>query len=155
MSSVNIIPYEGQYQAEFKRINEAWISKFFVMEEADYQALDHPEEKILNPGGAIVLAELGGKIVGTCALIKMSDDQYELAKMGVDENAQGHGIGYKLGMAVIEKAKELGGKKVYLETNSKLTPALSLYRKLGFVDVEDFPTPYERCNVQMMLDLSI
>ncbi|MCI4671401.1 MAG: GNAT family N-acetyltransferase [Bacteroidia bacterium] len=149
-----IISYLPEHQADFKRINEAWISKYFKMEIEDFKALDHPQEKILKPGGAILLAELEGKIVGTCALIKMEEEGiYELAKMGVDESARGHGLGYMLGQATIEKAREMGAKRLYLETNSVLTPAITLYHKLGFKDVEGFPTPYARCDVQMILDL--
>ena len=58
-----------------------------------------------------------------------------------------------IGQATIEKAKEIGAKKVYLETNSVLKPAISLYYKLGFKDVEGYDSPYNRCNVQMELPL--
>lgn len=149
----SIIPYEDHHQADFKRINEAWISQHFRMEVEDYKALDHPDEKILKPGGAILLAELGGHIVGTCALIKMEEGLYELAKMGVAETARGQGIGHLLGIAAIEKAQELGAKRIYLETNSVLGAALRLYQRLGFRDAEGFESPYARCNVQMVLDL--
>ena len=66
------------------------------------------------------------------ALIKLADDTYELAKMGVKEIARGKQIGKKLGLAVINKARKLGGKKIVLESNKKLTPALTLYERLGF-----------------------
>jgi len=154
LDMVNIIPYQPHHQSAFKQINEAWISKYFQMEEEDYKALDHPHEKILDPGGAILLAELNGKIVGTCALIKMGEEKYELAKMGVSEEARGHGIGYQLGLATIEEARKLGAKRIYLETNSVLKPALKLYKKLGFTDIQDHPTPYCRCDVQMMMELA-
>jgi hypothetical protein len=34
-----------------------------------------------------------------------------------------------------------------------LKPAISMYYKLGFKKVEDLPSPYERCNIQMELEL--
>jgi GNAT superfamily N-acetyltransferase len=69
--------------------------------------------------------------------------------MGVREAARGLGIGRIIGEVAIQKAKELGAKRVYLETNSSLTPALTLYAKLGFVSIENFTSPYERADVAM------
>ncbi|MFK7946267.1 MAG: GNAT family N-acetyltransferase [Saprospiraceae bacterium] len=149
MTQLNIINYEPKHQPIFKALNEAWISKYFRMEAIDYEALNHPDTKILNSGGAILMVEYNGEIVGTCALIKMSPTKYELAKMAVSPTVQGKGIGYQLGMAILEKAKSLGAKTVYLESNTILTPAMKLYEKLGFVEIPRTPAPYERCNIQM------
>jgi GNAT superfamily N-acetyltransferase len=79
----------------------------------------------------------------------MGNDAYELCKMGVIEAARGLGIGLLIGEAAIKKARELKAKRVYLETNSSLTPALTLYAKLGFVRIENFMSPYERADVAM------
>ena len=92
--------------------------------------------------------------VGTVALIPMGDGRYELAKMAVTDRAQGKGIGWALGRAVIDRARSLGATAVYLETNSILEPAVNLYRKLGFEDVAGGASPYCRCNVQMELPLA-
>ena len=91
--------------------------------------------------------------VGTCALLKMEDNVYELAKMAVAPEAQGKNIGWMLGQACIAKGRELKADKLYLESNTRLTPAISLYQKLGFKKVTGHPSPYERCNIQMELVL--
>ncbi|HMH21394.1 MAG TPA: GNAT family N-acetyltransferase [Puia sp.] len=78
---------------------------------------------------------------------------FELAKMGVSPLAQGKGIGFLLGQACIEKARSLGAEKIYLESNTRLKPAISLYHKLGFRKVAGPPSPYERCDIQMELKL--
>lgn len=142
-------------QPIFRKLNEEWISHYFTLEPADLKALDHPEEYILKPGGCILLAEMGEKVVGTCALIKMADgSSYELAKMAVSPAAQGQQIGFLLGAAAIQRVRDLGGRRVYLESNSKLAPALALYRKLGFQDLaEPNPSPYARADVQMEISL--
>ena len=139
-------------QPIFRQLNEEWISRYFTLEPADLKALDYPEEYILAPGGCILLAEVAGQVVGTCALIKMADGGYELAKMAVSPAAQGQRIGYLLGQAAVQRVRELGGHRLYLESNSKLAPALSLYRKLGFRDLAQHnPSPYARADVQMEL----
>jgi len=152
---VQIVDYEPAYQQAFRNLNEAWITRWFRMEEADYKALDDPQGYILGKGGLIVVALYNGEPAGVCALIKMSDPEYdfELAKMAVSPAVQGKNIGYLLGRAVIEKAQSLGARKLYLESNTILVPAINLYHKLGFKKVAGHTTPYERCNIQMEVDL--
>ena len=154
-SHVQIVDYEPAYQQAFRNLNEAWITRWFRMEEADYNALDDPQGYILAKGGHIVVALYNGEPAGVCALIKMSDPEYdfELAKMAVSPAVQGKNIGYLLGRAVIEKAQSLGARKLYLESNTILVPAINLYHKLGFKKVAGHTTPYERCNIQMEVDL--
>jgi DNA-binding MarR family transcriptional regulator/GNAT superfamily N-acetyltransferase len=150
---VQIVDYKPAYREAFKQLNEEWISKYFKMEEADHKALDNPQKNILAKGGHILVALYNNEPVGVCALLKMNDPvyEYELAKMAVSPAVQGKSIGWLLGQAAIEKAKSLGAKKIYLESNTILQPAINLYHKLGFQKVVGHPTPYERCNIQMEL----
>ncbi len=152
---VEIVEYEEKYQQAFKDLNEEWISTYFEMEEADYKALDHPKEYILDKGGKILVALYQNEPVGVCALIKMNDPKYdfEMAKMAVSPKVQGKSIGWLLGQAVAKKAKEMGGSTLYLESNTILKPAINLYYKLGFEKVAGNPSPYKRANIHMVLDL--
>lgn len=152
---VKIVEYTPQYHEAFRALNKEWISTYFEMEEADYKALDNPEEYILKKGGKILVALYHDEPVGVCALIKMNnpDYDYEMAKMAVSPKAQGKNIGWLLGQAIAAKAKELGAKKIYLESNTILKPAINLYYKLGFEKVFGLETPYKRCNIQMELVL--
>lgn len=151
---VEIIEYTPEFHNDFKRLNYEWIERYFKLEESDHQSLNYPDEKILQPGGQIYMARQNGEIVGTCALIKVDQDTYELAKMAVTERAQGNGIGWRLGQTAIAKARELGAQTIYLESNTILEPAIKLYQKLGFRKVVGHPSPYERCNIQMELKLN-
>lgn len=151
--SVEIVDYSPTFHDDFKRLNYEWIEKYFVLEDADRESLDHLDEKILQPGGHIYMALHDNEIVGTCALIKITNDAYELAKMAVTEKARGKGVGWLLGQATINKARELGAKTIFLESNTVLEPAINLYRNLGFQKIVGRPSPYERCNIQMELKL--
>lgn len=153
---VQIVPYEDKYQSAFRALNEEWISTYFKMEAADYKALDDPKAYILDKGGKIFVALYQDEPVGVCALIKMNDPDYdyELAKMAVSPKIQGKSIGWLLGQAIVNATKELGASKIYLESNTSLKPAINLYQKLGFKKVVGRSTPYERCNIQMELDLT-
>jgi DNA-binding MarR family transcriptional regulator/GNAT superfamily N-acetyltransferase len=150
---ISIVDYSPEYQNAFGELNKAWIIQYFKMEEADYRSLDHPKEYILDKGGYILVAIYEGKPIGTCALIKMDEHTFELAKMAVAPEAKGKGIGYLLGKSAISKAKESGAGKLYLESNTILKPAIELYHKLGFKKITGRPSPYERSNMQMELML--
>ena len=95
-------------------------------------------------------------VLGVCALIKMnsSDFDFELAKMAVSPESRGMGIGYLLGKSIIKQAISLEASTIYLESNTILKPAISLYKKLGFKKVVGHYSPYERCNIQMKLELN-
>jgi len=152
-SMVQVIDYNPEHKCIFKQLNEEWIRQYFKMEESDYKALDHPDEYIIAQGGHIFMAVYEGEVVGTCAIIKMNGKKFELAKMAVSPRAQGKSIGFLLGQACINKAKELGAETVYLESNTLLKPAINLYLKLGFQKITGPPSPYERSNIQMELAL--
>jgi len=152
---VQIVEFKPEYSQAFKALNVEWISTYFEMEEADYKALDNPKEYILDKGGKIFVALYQNEPLGVCALIKMtnSDYDFEMAKMAVSPKAQGKNIGFLLGQAIVNSAKEQGAKKIYLESNTILKPAINLYHKLGFQKVFGLATPYKRCNIQMELNV--
>jgi putative acetyltransferase len=94
--------------------------------------------------------------VGCCALMAMGEGEFEVAKMAVTEAAQGLGIGRRLLEGVIAEARAAGARRLYLETNSKLTPAVRLYESVGFQHVPGervVPSPYVRANVYMEMAL--
>ena len=151
--SVEIIDYAPEHRAMFKALNYQWINKYFKVEEADVRSLEYPEEDILKKGGRIFMASYDGTVVGTVAMKKLSEDTYELAKMAVAEEARGRNIGWLLGKKVVDEAKAVGAKRVYIESNTKLKPAINLYHKLGFKKVKGPHSPYERCNIQLALEI--
>ncbi len=157
MRQVRIEKYKPTFKPFFKSLNQRWIEAYFKMEEADHIALNDPEGKVLSNGGEILFALVDEAVVGVCALVKLDASipyDFELSKMGVDPAYQGLGIGYKLGQAIVDLATELGGKTLYIESNTILTPAMHLYEKLGFKEIEGKNSPYARCNIYFLKYLS-
>lgn len=153
-TSVEIVPYEEKYASGFAQLNYDWLEKYFYIEDYDREVLTNPQKHILNPGGYIFIAQVNQQAVGTVALIKRENGSFELSKMAVTEEFQGLKIGRKLMEHCISFAKEIGCPLLFLDSNTLLTPAINLYRKVGF---EEIPTPenspYERCNIRMELPL--
>jgi len=146
---MEIVEFEPHHAPAFKALNEAWISKYFVLEAKDREVLDDPQGKILAKGGRIFMAIQGGEAVGCVALLKMADGGYEVAKMTVSETLRGSGLGRQLMDRCIAAGAEDGVPRLYLETNSSLAPALALYRATGFKDLAPAKTEYARADVFM------
>jgi len=153
VTGVNIIDYDPLLANHFKSLNIEWINTNFTVEEHDLEQLNHPDSHILNDGGAIIFARINDEITGTCALIKTGDAEYELAKMAVDPKYRGRKIGNALMDAIIKKAQQLGAKRLWLESNTKLTPALAMYAKFGFKEIPIDNSPFSRANIRMELFL--
>jgi len=159
IDEVNIVPYNRKYKSDFAKLNYEWLEKYFKtvkVEAEDKRLLNNPEREIIKKGGEIFFALKNENVVGTCAVIKIDDSMYELAKMGVTEKAQGKQIGKKLALTAIGYAVEKGASKLKLYTSSKLTTAQNLYRALGFIEVKEKPNHrYKRKLILMELDLKM
>ncbi len=146
---VEVIVYDAKYAADFKKMNLDWLDKYGLTEEGDLLMLDHPEREIIDPGGVLYLAKVGETIAGSAALINEGEGVFELAKMSVTDAFKGKGISKLLIEKCLEKAKELGAKKVYLQSNSQLTTALGLYEKYGFSHIPVVNSHYATADVMM------
>lgn len=149
MQNPQIIPFSAELQPYFESINKAWVTQYFTLEPFDIEQLEQPEKTILSRGGTILFAKMEGEIIGTVGLIPINESTCEMIKMGVISSAQGKGVGLQLGMAILEKAKEMNFSKMVLYSNTKLGAALHLYQKLGFREVVAECGAYGRCDIKM------
>lgn len=149
-----IVPYSIDLAPFFDAINREWIVEMFKLERIDEIVLENPQSEIIENGGHILFVSVNGLgIVGTVALLKTGDDEFELTKMGVLKKARGLHAGEFLLKAAIKKARDLGVKNLYLLTNKKCEAAIHLYEKHGFQHDSEtmrrFGSEYERCDVAM------
>ena len=139
--------------SDFIRLNELWITEEFELEAMDRHLSEDPG-RVLREGGHIFSATIDGIVVGVAALFRDGPDQFELARMAVDPEYRGRGIGRALALTALQSARDEGATRVSLGSNTKLTPAIALYRSLGFTVVREGVDPvYARCNITMALDL--
>lgn len=132
MNGIAIVPFQREHAADFRRLNLDWIESLFRIEAPDLEVLDDPWSAIIERGGMIFIAQEGDEVVGTAAMIRVTDDRYELAKMAVAASHQRRGVGEQLGRECIAWAAAHGARTMFLETNSALGNAIRLYERLGF-----------------------
>ena len=73
---MEIISFDPAYADDFKRLNLAWLNKYFWVEPHDEEVLGDPQRYILDPGGSIFLVKERSNI-GTVALMKMEDKVFD------------------------------------------------------------------------------
>ncbi len=152
---VKIEEYKPEYQEAYFNLNKEWIERYWQLEAHDIEQMSNPQHYIIDNGGHIFVALFNGKPVGVVALCRLDNTEYdfEIAKLAVDTSIRRHGIGNKLFEAAIAKAKELGATTLFLESNTRLRPAIALYRKFGFKELAEYHPAYERGDIQMKLKL--
>jgi putative acetyltransferase len=154
MSEVTVREFQPGDEIAFRQLNEEWIEHYFRVEAKEREVLADPKGTILNNGGRIFFATVENRCVGCCALRRLSDTEFEVAKMAVTPSFQGAGIGRKVLQAVIEAGGAMGARRLYLETNHTLTPAIRLYESVGFKHIPQeriTPSVYARADVYMEL----
>ncbi len=91
-----------------------------------------------SPDIAFVVARRGGAAEGCGAVKSIGDGTAELKRIFVSETARGSGLGRRI-MARLEAiAGERGAKTLFLETGALNTEAVTMYRRLGYVECGPF-----------------
>lgn len=150
-SPYRVVAYAPQYAAAWKALNEGWILEAgFSLEAKDHRVLGDPEAEVLAKGGHILLAvDAGGQALGCGSLMPMADGGFEVAKMAVTPTARGRGLSRLILQGLEDTARQQGADRLYIETNSGLTPALKLYESFGFAYLPAQNTPYARADIFM------
>ena len=127
------------------------------MEPVDVEVVTQPEQLIIDHGGAILFAALNEEVVGTVALKKVNDEEYELCKMAVNEKARGNHIGLFLGEEALKKARSMNAKRVILYSQRTFNDsiAINLYYRLGFKEISLETGSYDRADIKMLYDFEV
>lgn len=83
-------------------------------------------------GDFVVLVDAAGVVVGTCGLYPLEPGVVELRKMYLVPAWRGRGQGRRLLDWAIARARELGFRRMTLETATVLRDAIALYERAGF-----------------------
>jgi ribosomal protein S18 acetylase RimI-like enzyme len=151
-----VVTYREEFRAAFEQLNRDWIESYFVLEEADREVFRDPVGHVLDPGGQIFFVMDGTEVLGTCAVLRHSTEECEIAKMAVAPAARGRGLGDRLMQAAIDFAEKSGTRRLVIVSNTVLEPALRLYRKYGFHEVPlQSDGRYRRANIRLERELGV
>ncbi len=118
--------------------------------DADIKDIEHSYFE--RDGAFYVLEEKDGPIIGAYGLYPVDKATCELRKMYLYNSYRGKGLGKLLLESALSKARQMGFKKMTLETASVLKEAISLYKSYGFVEYKPEHLS-SRCDQAFMLEL--
>tara|TARA_B100000989_G_scaffold260034_1_gene210497 strand:+ start:2122 stop:2598 length:477 start_codon:yes stop_codon:yes gene_type:complete len=152
-SNIIIKKYQRRFNNDFFLLNKAWIEESWILEDSDKKDLLNPK-KIIDDGGQVFFAVDNNNTIGTVAMIKSSENIFELAKMTVKSDYRGRGIANMLMDQCIDFANQKDAKEIFLISNDSLKIARNLYDKYGFSEVVLDSPKYDRGNVKMILKIT-
>jgi len=91
-----------------------------------------------KPTGGLILIKHQKTFIGCAGIRKFKEDVAELKRMYIQTEYRGCGLGKILLEKIIKLARELGYKKVRLDTISTMVEAVNLYRQTGFRETEAY-----------------
>jgi len=96
------------------------------------------------PRGALLLVREGTELIGCGALRPLGPGVGELKRIYLRSGHRGRGLGRRLTLRLVARARRLGYDRLLLDTLPAMTRAIALYRSLGFAPVPpcwDHPFP--------------
>jgi ribosomal protein S18 acetylase RimI-like enzyme len=88
------------------------------------------------PEGRLFLAYWSNEVSGCVALRKLEPDICEMKRLYLRPKFRGKGIGRALAEFIIAQARNIGYKKMRLDTiQTNMQEAIALYRQLGFNEI--------------------
>ena len=105
------------------------------------------------PEGCLLIAQNQDGSVGCGAVRKINDGVCEMKRLFVRPEFRGIGIGRRLAMKIIRIAVSSGYFRMRLDTTPFMNEATSLYRSLGFYDIE--PYCYNPVSGAVFLELDL
>lgn len=104
----------------------------FTQEMENFNAL------FTRPNGFFLMAKIGQETAGCVGLLRHTASTAEVKRLFVRPAFRGLHLGETLVSALVQRAKELGFERLILDAVPQTTVAQSLYRTLGFQEVEPY-----------------
>ena len=105
------------------------------------EELDHEIahlSKYERPDGRLLIASLHGQAIGTIAMLRIGPDTAELKRMYVQPAHRRGGVGRALVDELLRQLRREGFRRVWLDSPDFLTAAHTLYRSIGFAEIEPY-----------------
>jgi ribosomal protein S18 acetylase RimI-like enzyme len=94
--------------------------------------------KYTPPSGRLILCYADDSLVGCIALRKIDDEVCEMKRLYVKPEYRGLNLGLKLVKHLFDEARDIGYKKMRLDTLPVMDRAISLYKQQGFYEIEPY-----------------
>ena len=125
-----------------------------------YLDLQHYDDELkdLNkkygpPEGRLYIAYCDGKPAGCIGLKRLNGTDCELKRLYVRPEFRGHHLSSRLIDIIISDARQIGYKRIRLDTLPPLKSAIHIYKKFGFYETPAYLDSPMEDSIYMCLDL--
>ena len=88
------------------------------------------------PAGRLLIARVGGEVVGCVGLRPLEASVCEMKRLWVEPGFAGYGVGRALAEAIVAAARQIGYRRMRLDTIPARMPAAQhIYAALGFREI--------------------
>ena len=120
-----------------------YFQKFGIGTDADVQNMVGnwmaELDKFCPPNGVLMVAAVDTKIVGVGCLGCLGEEIGHIRHFYVQPQFRRRGIGRKILESLVEQSREMGHKKIWLDTAWFMDTAQALYHSVGFRDIDPYP----------------
>ena len=102
------------------------------------EELAHLEKKYGMPAGRLYLLYANDELAGCVGLRKMDKEKCELKRLYVKRKFRRQGYGELMLERIMNDARRIGYKYMYLDTLPFLKAALAMYKRFGFYEIERY-----------------
>ena len=126
-----------------RKLREADLGRVMTIENATSLVpwTTHIFKDCLDAGYLGWVLEQDGTVVGF-GLLSLRQDEAHLLNLSIDPGYQKRGLGKALLDHVIKAAKSAGAMMIYLEVRESNLPAIKLYEKANFIQIDLRPDYY-------------
>lgn len=132
--------------------NDSTFKEYLALQNYDDE-ISNLKEKYGAPKGRLYLASVAGETAGCIGLKPLDEKRCEMKRLFVKPQFRGRKIAEQLVKTIIEDAKEIGYKEMYLDTLPFLKGAILLYEKLGFIETDCYNNSPIENTIYMKLTL--
>jgi putative acetyltransferase len=139
MFKIITVHTEAEYSAAsvlFKEYAE-WLNIDLSFQNFEEELLQL-KEMYSEPDGAIFLLQQDNDFIGCVAIRKKENGIAELKRMYIKPNTRNSGGGTLLLEKALASARMLDYNRIRLDTLADMTPAINLYKKHGFYEIEPY-----------------
>ena len=145
---MEFVQFHERYRQAFIDFNIDWIvSIFSSLEEHDKETFEEFDEELDN-GAMIFFAAEDGVPLACCMSVPAKGERtWEICKSASNKNIPHPGAGSLVFKASMDWSLEHGARRLFILSNSALKPALHIYEKNGFREIELSDYGYARGDI--------